>query len=339
MRSHTRAARFARRAASLVALTTLVFGALAGIVYSPAGADPIAFAIEEDDGCRLVELDVATGAVTPIGDFDVAACVSDLALAPDGTLYGLRQEGEEAGAVVVLVRFDTTTGVPEEVGTINGSPAGLEDGGITFDAAGQMFVHIVTNAPGCDFDFVCLYSVDPANPGGATFIGPVDEFQTEFFGLASSCGGTTVSVREEEGENGGGAATSGAWPFTAGETQAPAPTDTAPDAAAELEEPAGRVEAQILTTIDTSTGGNTDVGLVGPANFVDSVEFDATGALWGVGFSIDPVPRNVVYRIDLATGAATPAVDVADDATLTSLAIAHPCTTPAPLVLEPTFTG
>ena len=328
-----------RRTLAVVAVGALGAGALVGVTAAPAGAEPIAFAIEEGNGCRLVQLDIATGGVTPVsGGFDVAACVADLAFAADGTLYGLRQQGEEESSTVTLVRFDTTTGTTSDVGQVDGVPAGLADGGLTVDATGLMFGHVVTDDPGCDLDFVCLLRIDPTNPESATFVGRVPQFQTEYFGLASSCAGQTVSVRAEEEVDGN--STDAAWPF------GDAPTADAPEApadpAAELEQPAGvGLLVQILTVVDLATASTSDVGPVGPGNFVDSVDFDATGALWGVGFANDPSPRNTVYSIDPATGAASPSADVEGDTSLTSLAIEHSCAAPeaAPIVLAPTFTG
>jgi hypothetical protein len=330
MRAASISVRRIRRAVAIVGVGLVAAAGLVGVMAAPAGAEPLAYAIEDDLDCRLVQVDLATGAVTPIGPFVPEACVRDLALAPDGTLYGIREDSRTLPPFVTLVRFDTATGDPTDVGQIAGADASLEDGGLTLAADGTMYAQIVTNAPGCDLSAVCLYRVDPANPEAAVFVGPVSQQLTEYFGLATSCTGSTVSVRE---------VSSSAAGFADG-------LGTSPGVAAELEEPAGVPgDPQILTTVDTSDGSTSDVGPVGDANFVSSLDFDAAGTLWGVGLTQDPFPQFTVYTIDPATGAATATVPIGDEfgeTELLALAIVRDCNPPvppAPIVLEPTFTG
>jgi hypothetical protein len=94
--------------------------------------------------------------------------------------------------------------------------------------------------------------------------------------------------------------------------------------------------------VDTTDGSTSDVGAVGDANLVFSLDFDRPGTLWGVGLTQDPFPQFTVYTIDTATGAATATVPIGDESgetELTSLAVPRDCNPPAPIVLEPTFTG
>src|SRR5262249_17223505 len=126
--------------------------------------------------CRLATVDLTSGLVTATSDpASGEACVPDLTETSDGRVVGIR---EVAGAApsVHLIQFDTTTGTPPDLGAIGTSPASLpdaggQDGGIAFDAHGNLFVAMAGQDASCNDSAYCLYKVDPANPANATFIG------------------------------------------------------------------------------------------------------------------------------------------------------------------------
>jgi hypothetical protein len=189
-----------------VAAASLVAPAV--ISSSGAGAQaPFAYSIarEGDSGCDLVTIDLTTAAVTdlsadPSGD----ACVSDLAVAPDGTPWGLfegpRRLSEPRLAApaadpppAALVRFDPATGaVAATVPIVDAQFLAL--GGIAITADGTVYVQLVgdtCNSGGS----VCTFTVNPAT-GSLTEVGPVDEVETNFYFLAD-CGGLVSLIRGE----------------------------------------------------------------------------------------------------------------------------------------------
>ena len=81
-------------------------------------------------------------------------------------------EPQQPGSTVHLVRFDPASGAVSDVGQIGTADAWAgTDGGVTFDANGNLFVYMVGLDPECDDDAYCLYQVDPVNPSAATFLG------------------------------------------------------------------------------------------------------------------------------------------------------------------------
>jgi hypothetical protein len=189
-----------------LAVVAVAASGLIGIASAPAGADTtVGYTIElqvpqglsgEFLPCRLATVDLTTGVVTGIGSFlppEDLACANDLAFSPSGVLYGISQfeenevevpiEGSGFGSQaevfdeeVHLVRFDTTSGAVTDLGAIGTGPAFIggfdrPGGGITFDAAGNLWVLMVGEEDECDDAAYCLYQVDPANPANATFKG------------------------------------------------------------------------------------------------------------------------------------------------------------------------
>src|SRR5262245_3252658 len=219
-----------RRVVITMAVAALAAAGLAGLAAAPAGADSaFGYTIEVNVpqgfgalSCRLAKVDLATGALTGIGSFlphDDLPCAQDLAFSSTGVLYGISQfeSGEEVpiephdfnsqaevfNEEVHLVTFDTTTGAVTDLGRIGEGPAFIGNfdrpgGGITFDAAGNLWVMMVGQQDECDDAAFCLYAVDPANPGNATFTG-AGLGKTYMFGLTASCTSvyTTAQVEPE----------------------------------------------------------------------------------------------------------------------------------------------
>lgn len=109
---------------------------------SAAQAEPMAYAAGFDS---LYRIDLATGRATRVGDFGslggnaLIADVEGLALAPDGTLFGVSDSQK------VLVRVNTATGAATLVGTLReaGQPIGNEDNldfGLAFTCDGRLWL-------------------------------------------------------------------------------------------------------------------------------------------------------------------------------------------------------
>jgi len=166
--------------------------------------------------CDLSTIDLATGALTDLpAPSSEAACADDLAVAPNGTVYGIAGfRFFAAGSVTPmtdsvgppeLITF-SATGVPSgqslTVDDVNIS--GISGGSIAVDATGTMYI-IAINEPTCDprlnapgsFDpsdtvaFNCLFTVNIAS-GALTQVGEGFSPNQPVFGLAS-CGSTLLS--------------------------------------------------------------------------------------------------------------------------------------------------
>jgi len=336
-----------RRLAAVGAATALgstLLIATAG-APAPAAAETVGYTIEtlrpagvvELFRCRLATVDLATGFVSPIGSSigGSDACARDLAFAPGGGLYGIVQhevmEAPEAGDTtgtttgdvapaapnpyrVHLVRFDTATGAVTDLGQIGTAPASLSGGGgITFDSAGNLFVYMIGDDVECDETAYCLYAVDPADPGAATFLGD-DPQETGIYGLTTACG-------------------------TGMYTSQTAPRTGSLDDAYVLD--GGDVLGRVTTGPPATV---TPVGAFGDDyRTVQSLDFASDGTLWAIG-TITPKGFDApgqLSTIDPATGAQTlgPLTTADREHTLLiGLAIAPP-SCPEPPAILPTFTG
>src|SRR5687768_3256180 len=184
-----------------LAVAVALSAAVPAVVLSataPAGASPVGYtltatvvAVTFDDGvpvCRLNQIDLATGALTPLPTADPDACVNDLTMSPDGRVFGIQlqcggelclddddaplfaggQSVQQIDSEVHLIEFDLTTGAPTDLGAITGGPATtfvespVGFGGLTFDKDGNLFVEMVGENLPCAGAAFCLYRVDPA---------------------------------------------------------------------------------------------------------------------------------------------------------------------------------
>lgn len=314
-------------AAAALLLGTIVVGA----GPTSAAGSPIGYTVAfGEGGCDLATVDLTTGQLT---DLPAApspeACAIDLAATADGTVWGIwgdsfegRGTGLQATSPALLVRYaadGTATTIP--ITDPDGNSGGLAEGGIAVSPGGTVYVHMVTDNPGCDTgttpdttigpqyagDSVCLFTVDPTT-GTATIVGTTGLFQTVFFALAWCDGLLSIADTTGNGEwvtedNSTGAVTIGA------------PVDMLP---------AG---------YDCGTGTPL-YALVGEGNFLDGASAPAATSV-------------SVATVNPATGAATIVAPVSDQAVeLIGLAVVPAAvtpTTPPPAVaadtVTPAFTG
>ncbi len=340
-----------RTGAALTAalLAAAVFGSLS---TSASGAGPVGFTViatNAPTSCQLARIDLSSGALSPFGATDALHCPFDLALASDGvTLYGVIFTGTfptgappNAGtATAHLMRYDTTTGAATDLGaignfTLNGPDE--DQGALAFDTSGNLLIYLVPNLPigaaPCDYRSECLYRVSLNNPAGATPLGHVPQMFEAYFGLAARCTGPILSIRVG----------TGAGSTSSSTTTGPSSTTTRPPTGSSAAGGWGAVHLQVplsevLTSVNPTDGSSSDVGSgLGTGNFALSLDYDTTGAVWGVG--LVTAPR--VFAIDPSTGVATPGAPVTNASAPTdvqALAIAPACPVQA-IVVQPRFTG
>ncbi len=209
---------------SAVAVAALL--AVAGPVL-PAGSQeatpPVAYTsvATSQAGCDLHNVDLSTGELTdlPAGP-SLDACVADLAVAPDGTVWGLVGISVLDGPVaapaapldgVDLVRFDASGAPTATRITAGDAELFLATGGLAVDAAGTVYAQMTvappratvdaTAAPAADladcYSTLCLFEIDPTT-AQASVIGPSGLFSSIFEDLAV-CGATMWSLGEPDG--------------------------------------------------------------------------------------------------------------------------------------------
>lgn len=111
----------------------------------------------------LYRLDLATAQATPIGSGIGYNDVEGLAIAPDGTLYGVADGTAGAGSQVTdfLVRINTTTGIGTLVGPLEGlsgvgpNETGQLDYGLAFTCDGKLWASSDTTG--------LLWEINPSN--------------------------------------------------------------------------------------------------------------------------------------------------------------------------------
>ena len=185
-----------------------------------APAEPVTAFTIMDDGqglCDLYTIDLATGALTDLpAPSSEAACADDLAVASNGTVYGIA--GTQFFAVgSVSPSYDSLGGAELITFSANGTPSGqsltvggapisgISGGSIAVDAAGTVYV-IAINETTCDprltapgsfttgdtYAFSCLFTVNLSN-GELTQVGEGFSPNTAVYGL-TSCASTMWSL-------------------------------------------------------------------------------------------------------------------------------------------------
>ncbi len=261
--------------------------------------------------CSLYSVDLPTGAMTQINAPTPGECADGLTFSPDGTLYGYRNDGLLGFPNAELITIDTSTGAQAVVGEL--PPIAIGSGGMTFDAAGNLWLYAAVPSIGIDdecspteFSF-CLWQVNPAD-ASTTFVGNAPQFDA-VFGLAASCAGDVLAI-------------------TTIETNGP-------------------VNDTELQSVDTTTAALTPVVALPDIFIPVGLDYAADGGLWALsaigGRGLGPMQSDL---IDPPTGSvtATPLTVGGDPFSgfLGGLAISPlSCATPAPepVVLTPTFTG
>ena len=182
----------------------------ANAVTTPA--EPVTAFTIMDDGqglCDLYTIDLATGALTDLpAASSEAACAKDLAVAANGTVYGIAGT-EFFSLTAVSPAIDSLGGAELITFSADGTPSGLtltvggfpisgiSGGSIAVDAAGTVYV-IAINETTCDprltapgsfdpsdtFAFSCLYTVN-LSTGELTQVGDGFSPNRSVFGLTS----------------------------------------------------------------------------------------------------------------------------------------------------------
>jgi hypothetical protein len=164
---------------AVLAMTTAVLFLAAGPAGSLAPTGQRAYSVRSDVDDTLYEVDLETGLATSVGVTGFSD-VEGLTFGPDGVLYGVDDVTD------VLVTIDLATGAGTSVGPLG---VNVTDTGLTFDAAGDLFMS--TDAPAPE----TLYRLDPAT-GAATAVGPQGQDVT---GLAADA--TTIYGLGGDGTN------------------------------------------------------------------------------------------------------------------------------------------
>jgi hypothetical protein len=330
----------------VAALMASTFGVIGVVGAGPAGAAPSAIftVVSFDDSggaptasCQIASVDLGTGSITPLNELDSERCPIDYAPRADGQIFGLTLTGLTSDETSRLVTVDPATGAMTDVGDTG---VIFDDiGGLEFDAAGNLWMAGGTDDPACDFD-ICEYQIDPAT-GAATFVGELETGPAEF----SFLGGMTRTCVDPLYTN------HGELLFPAEEQAPPGDDASDTDGGNSFFEPGDVGAAQIgegtLATLDTSTPAFSDIGPLGDTEFATGLAFASDGVLWAVVVDEFFPPRTYsTGTVDPATGdftkvATLPITDTEEAAvTPTGLTfLPDPCAPPAPVVLEPTFTG
>jgi hypothetical protein len=320
-----------RTCRAVLAVVATTAGTVAvGATPAPA-AGPVGYtAVFVDGGCRIATVDISTGATALLSaPAEPDACVNDLAFAPDGTLWGIG----EVGIGAELTRFDAATGAVLDTKGFTGdfSTAVIANGGIAFDAAGVLYVHLVTDQPRCDGVDTCLYTVDPAT-GATTFVGDSGQDTNEMSFLTADCAGSMVTSQLSED-----AFPEQASPETKDPQQESTPREGSPD---DVNAQNGLLFQQ-LGHVDPNTGVVTR-GAEFPELFdLLGLEYEReTGVLYALGMELLPVsPVGVfddigVYVVDPATADITRVADFDDE-----IGFPQGLALPGACLLEVTFTG
>ena len=296
---------------------------------------------QQAEGCRLATIDLTTAAVAALPAAATSvACVNDLAVAPDGTVWGIAGsrllDGDpgdlilgftpQAESPLALVAFDPTTGAVADTVTIDipgdDGDAFLPEGGLAITPDGTVWALFAAEA--CDDgNQNCLWTIDPAT-GAASLVGNTDTFELEMFGLAACTAGVVTLLPTEINQE---ASTPAFFPSpdvgfldpaTGALTEGPAVADTvvgydcsgASGWALTGEGRPNRPDASVaqavdavLTTFDPATGTLTDIGAVTPS--------DADVVLLAVPPTSVPAPTTTTTTTAAApatTAAAQPAM-------------------------------
>lgn len=263
--------------------------------------------------CAFYSIDLATGAATQISDpSEPVNCADGLTFSPDGTLYAYAMGSTVTpnGATPPnLVTIDLATGAQTVIGPL--PPVFVGGGGMTFDAAGNLWLYGVVaplSTPEClDVGSSCLWKVNPAD-ATTTFVGSVEERTVR--GLAATC--TEVLAIDSLVVNGLGNPTQ-------------------------------------ISRVDTTTAALELVVEVDEIIVPEGLDFDDAGGLWALSAAQEQgAGLQEINAIDLTTGEVghttvtlngQPVGGFLGGLAISPISCAAPPPAPAPLVIQPTFTG
>jgi sugar lactone lactonase YvrE len=281
-------------------------------------------------GCNFYKVHLDTGVLTQLNPAGTSwPCADGLTFDEDGTLYAYRASTSVNSAIPAsgaseLVKVDKHDGHQTLVGPL--PPVELGLGGMTFDAEGDLWLSgIPFNDPGCQpSGFVsCLWEVNPEN-AKSKFVGAA-QGELAVTGLAGDCEDVlAVAVRGIHDSSVGGDPT----------------TAAAPDV------------STLLAEVSTSNGSLHTIADPIAVTSPSGLDFDDEGHLWAIGDAAGAGFASArVYRIDPDDGGAQSKVITLGGAPfrgfLAGLAVSPiscedpepPAPTPAPVVVQPSFTG
>ena len=216
-----------------------------------APAEPVTAFTVMDDGqgmCDLLTIDLASGVLTDLPAVpSEAACAWDLAVAADGTVYGIAGTQIGIGSVspavdslggAVLITFSADGTPSGQTLTVGGSPiSGTFGGGIAVDAAGIVYVIAVNEttcesqpidlqsfAPSDTYIFNCLFTVNLSS-GELTQVGDGFPPDTAVLGLTSCASDMWTLMFEPDPFNGQQSPASIAIPWMSIDTTNAIPTE------------------------------------------------------------------------------------------------------------------
>lgn len=313
----------------ILACCVAVLGLLGFGNGAPAGAFPTGIVLMRvtqligGGTCQLGSVDLVTGTVTPLPHVGGDVCLSDIAYAPDGRLFGLASNVGQPAGPIHLFQLDTTTGqIVADLGQFGSFNAFADPttAGLAFDSSGTVFALMQGADPGCGTNSSCLYSANLSNIGAAQFLGAAPS-GTFLNNLAISCAGAGFTIEPQFA------------PMSTKANGANSPGETRSQDAG----PNARLDA-----LNLINGAPSGIGTgFGTDNLLSGLDFDGTGKLWGVGTTADTVRH--VFALDTTTGTASVGPVLAG-ATGDPISLAlQTCSTPPPpappLVITPRFTG
>lgn len=171
----------------VVATATLVpvaSGSAAFVVPPPEG--PWGYTYGDQLGgrqfqdCRFYRVAMGNGVAEELGS--EITCADGLTFSPSGVLYGYTIPGAVGpGQESDLVTIDPATGAQTVVGSLGDV---FFEGGMTFDAAGNLWLYGEAGDQPCGLNIQCLFKIDPAT-AAVTPVGGVADFYVS--GLAADC--------------------------------------------------------------------------------------------------------------------------------------------------------
>jgi len=170
--------------AAATVLVPVAVGNAALVVPAPEGAWGYTYGAQFGGRpfpeCGFYRVAMGNGVAEQLGS--EITCADGLTFSPSGVLYGYTIPGPlGAGQESELVTIDPATGAQTVVGSLGDV---FFEGGMTFDAAGNLWLYGEASEQPCGANIQCLFRIDPAT-AAVTPVGGVDDFFVS--GLAADC--------------------------------------------------------------------------------------------------------------------------------------------------------